>query len=875
MNELIKRLYNENYLDGCNKVLDELYRKFSDIISKEFDKNIVYNESQYFKTLIMRYLVVNFQESFSDKPKSNKKDKYLKEFINNFEIDQHIVLKENIQRQIDIYRKYILKIMSLFKKDIGFFNKDNLKINNIIMHLGDSHNDGQSVALIHFESGLKLLFKPKKLIHDKIYFECLININSCLDVTYEYPEIILRDDYSWQSFIEHRECESKYELEKYYYSLGVQSFLLYLLNANDMHFENLIANRSNPVFIDLETLFQTPANINSEFYPYDNTDSSILNTLLFDFSDKESIMTLIGGTTNRKNLPIYNISMINEDNDSISLVESTEKYVANPPNIPLDMMGNSVEIYEKTKPFLKGFSDSYKSVLNNPRMITEVLNKYNDFEIRIVLRPTTVYINYIEYFKQMEDEDDQEILKILTESIEYYKDYEKIAVHEFNTLKNFDVPYFKVDLNSKSIKSVDNKLEIKNFFKFTPKKNFELKLSKLSVLDLERQIMILKLAIAAYREKIDNTEVFHPLRKEIPSNIHQEMKGINEYINTKYPIYNIQLNLEGNTDLIPISYDLYFGLSGISLLFLQYSKKYNDVTYSEKALNLHDTIYHMWLVDDSDNYSAFHGKFSYFKYVLILNKHFKFNINFQEELELMIRKYIDYLDKNINYSIDYLGGLSGIISLLIDFQSSYKELYYIEESIIILMKKLLSHYKFNEDGNIRWKSDIEDNGMKIGLAHGTSGILLTLVKYNDIFSDKYINEVIYKTIQFENNQIYNSDIGWIWCNGLTGLTLVRNILSLYSNEIKDLKVNCFNKKLENEYKLCDGKESICHGTNGNILVLKTLGLNIDYNSILNYEWSSGYNYPNENLSFFLGKVGQLFNLISSNTDKQLIVDILT
>ncbi|MBO1996702.1 hypothetical protein J4714_12255 [Staphylococcus epidermidis] len=39
----------------------------------------------------------------------------------------------------------------------------------------------------------------------------------------------------------------------------------------------------------------------------------------------------------------------------------------------------------------------------------------------MVLRPTTVYANFVEYFKQVRGEDDAQILNILENSINIYK----------------------------------------------------------------------------------------------------------------------------------------------------------------------------------------------------------------------------------------------------------------------------------------------------------------------------------------------------------------------------------------------------------------------------------------------------------------------
>ncbi|MCO4346589.1 type 2 lanthipeptide synthetase LanM [Staphylococcus agnetis] len=877
MNNLIECLYTKYKLQ-CITLAERLSSEYKDVLSEEFYENLINNEKAYFKSLVMRYLVVDFQESVTIANKNIEGNKNLKKYTQNFNINDHIEFKVNIEGKIRKYRNNILNIISLFYEDkylISIDNSSSMRISDIMLNLGDSHNDGKSVALIHFENGNKILFKPKNLVQDKLYFECLRKLNDKLNVNYDYPKIIVRDGYSWQSFVKHTKCKNEQDIDKYYYSLGIQTFLLYVLNGNDMHFENLIAYAGNPVFIDLETLLQTPASmiLDGKVYDNSNVNNNVLNTLLFDFSDQESVMSFLGGTTNRKNLPIYDISMVNEDNDNIQLVESTKKITSTPPNIPIDILGNSVEIYEKSDCFLQGFVDSYNLTLTNPNIILKIVNHYNDFDIRIVLRPTTVYSNYVEYFKQMDQENEMEILKILEESIYFYKQHSEVAYYEFKTLKNFDIPYFKVSTNSVDLRSIDEQLVIPKFFQHSPRESLKIKLSQLSKRDMRRQIEILKLAISAYKEKFNNEPIDFPRKRATASNIHEEINKIQRYIDVEQPIYNIQLNMDGETDLTPISYDIYFGLAGISLLFLQYSEKYNNNMYREKSISLHNIIYNMWLIDSSSNFSAFHGRFSYFKYVLILNKYFNFNINFKEDLEKTLKMYVEYMRQNEKYPIDYLGGLSGVISLIIELYTFDKRLSFVEEYSNILMRLLLKHIDFQEE-SIYCKSDIKDENMTIGLAHGISGILLTLAKYNKIFESNHTIRYIRKIIEYEND-IIDDNIPYIWCNGLTGLILVRNIMSGISNISKELNIDNLNFKLQKNYKLNIGAQSVCHGTSGNILVLKTLGFNIKNENIFQYEWCSGYNFPNESLSFFLGKVGQLFNSLSSDRDKEIITDILT
>lgn len=78
---------------------------------------------------------------------------------------------------------------------------------------------------------------------------------------------IYEDDYSFEEFIPYEQCHNKVQLAHYYERFGQVMAILYLLNASDMHLENLIANGEYPVAIDLETLFQQPIMHALDEYP--------------------------------------------------------------------------------------------------------------------------------------------------------------------------------------------------------------------------------------------------------------------------------------------------------------------------------------------------------------------------------------------------------------------------------------------------------------------------------------------------------------------------------------------------------------------------------------------------------------------------------
>lgn len=127
---------------------------------------------------------------------------------------------------------------------------------------GDSHQNGRTVAIFVFDSGFKLVYKPRSMAVDVHFQELLEWVNERGDhPPFKTINVIDRDSYGWSEFVEAKPCSAQGELERFYERQGGHLALLYVLNATDFHAENLIAAGEHPVLIDLESLFHAKAKL--------------------------------------------------------------------------------------------------------------------------------------------------------------------------------------------------------------------------------------------------------------------------------------------------------------------------------------------------------------------------------------------------------------------------------------------------------------------------------------------------------------------------------------------------------------------------------------------------------------------------------------
>lgn len=130
------------------------------------------------------------------------------------------------------------------------------------LRLSDPHNRGRSVVSVTFESGLKLIYKPKDLEVDIAFQELLEWVNRQIPENTERLlalrtlKVLNRSTHGWMEFVEHESLPDAAAADRYYRRIGMILCLITVLAGTDFHFENIIASGEQPMLVDLETLLQ-------------------------------------------------------------------------------------------------------------------------------------------------------------------------------------------------------------------------------------------------------------------------------------------------------------------------------------------------------------------------------------------------------------------------------------------------------------------------------------------------------------------------------------------------------------------------------------------------------------------------------------------
>ena len=121
----------------------------------------------------------------------------------------------------------------------------------------DRHNRGRAVIIVTFNTGLKLVYKPKALESEEAFFKLCDWFNRQKDHT--LPNLktlrtLQRPGYGWVEFAENTPCQTQVEANRFFVRAGLLLGLFYLLRGSDFHCENIIACGEYPLPVDLETL---------------------------------------------------------------------------------------------------------------------------------------------------------------------------------------------------------------------------------------------------------------------------------------------------------------------------------------------------------------------------------------------------------------------------------------------------------------------------------------------------------------------------------------------------------------------------------------------------------------------------------------------
>ena len=267
---------------------------------------------------------------------------------------------------------------------------------------GDTHRGGRSVMIAEFESGMQVVYKPKSLAID-VHFQSLLSRLNALgcDPPLRTFATLDRDEYGWAEYVERQECTDRDQIGRFYRRQGIYLALLYVLNAGDFHFENVIASGEYPILIDLETMLQPRfdrfedgmADVVAERTMAESVlQIGLLPMRLWSVGDYDGIdisgLGGAGGQLSPDRIP----EPADAGTDAMRYVR-TRAEIAGDANRPI-LDGVEVNAVEYVEEIVSGFDHLYLLIANHKSELMQpggLIEAFADDTIRVLLRPTRTY----------------------------------------------------------------------------------------------------------------------------------------------------------------------------------------------------------------------------------------------------------------------------------------------------------------------------------------------------------------------------------------------------------------------------------------------------------------------------------------------------
>ena len=186
-----------------------------------------------------------------------------------------------------------------------------------------------------------------------------------------------RQTYGWEENIENKSCNTKEEIERYYFRLGIHLFLGYALGATDLHGENIVAYGEHPVIIDMETY---PGYItkNSGSSTEEKAEIKIREKIMTSVLNTGILPVLTWGTGNNRVLMSavnmhgkirtpFKMPVVKDDKTSNIHIEY-EQVEFEIKECIVRLNGEVVNSEEYTGEIIRGFRMAYTEILQNQKL---------------------------------------------------------------------------------------------------------------------------------------------------------------------------------------------------------------------------------------------------------------------------------------------------------------------------------------------------------------------------------------------------------------------------------------------------------------------------------------------------------------------------
>jgi type 2 lantibiotic biosynthesis protein LanM len=728
---------------------------------------------------------------------------------------------------------------------------------------GDTHRRGRSVMIAEFESGMRVVYKPKSMAID-IHFQDLLdwlNEAGC-QPPLRTLKTIDRVEYGWAEFVERAECRNESELRRFYRRQGIYLALLHVLASTDFHFENVIAAGEHPMLIDLETMIQPL------FERYDESDGEslaqkhmaesvlsigLLPMRIWSFGEEYNGIDIsgLGGAAGQLSPDrIPNIADLGTDQMRYVRERVEIEGDANRPVLD-GVEANAVDYIDD---IVLGFEQMYRLVMQHRRELLRpggLLDAFAQDAIRVLMRPTRTYgqLLYESFHPDMlRDQVDRDLfLERLWLVVPERNHMKEILAAEREDLLAGDIPVFTSKPDSLNLFDAMDR-PISGVLTVRGLDNVRQQIENMSEEDLQRQAWYIRASIATVAPE---RTVFEPVGRvtEVPtvlrsSRLLDAARDAADYLcaiahegDDDVAWVGLQGEAERYWAISTLGLDLYGGAPGIALFLAYAGEILQENRYRDLARKAYSTI-QMQSEMAADEWSALGG---YEGWGGVLQYFTRLGMIWQDEevflqAERVANRIWGYVEENRIY--DVVRGTAGALQALLGLYSMRPS------STVLRVANLCGDHIVDaaesQSIGVGWPTTRYGDTALTGYAHGASGVAAALMGLYRVSGEPKYRQVAMEALHFERN-MFNPVIGsWpdnrretsydsprafegeehfaAWCRGSVGIGLARTqmIQSVDSSDSDDMYADLESAVITTLNHGFGHSHCLCHGDLGSL-----------------------------------------------------------
>lgn len=707
-------------------------------------------------------------------------------------LSDYPVIIERANLYCEQFEKNLTELVHRLTKDYSrIINVFNGSQNDILVAIdlggGDSHQGGKTVTILTFESGLKIVYKPRPVAIYREFSRLVQWLEnrrplSQSEMSLKVPKAVVQEGYGWIEFIARQPCQTEHQVADFYVRQGMHLALLTLLGANDFHNENIIAHGEYPVLVDLETLL-TP-----KMPPFAGVSATAQNmyeaSVLFNGMLPFHVPLHRGGVIERGGLTGLGgeptgTSLAWKDKGSLSMaLQEVETYSLEAKNLPY-YSGRVQPASQFVESLLQGFRVAYQALLQNRDAI---LNEPVAFEglkhtiIRVVMHNTERYESILagaNHPQILAGEDLREQYLMQLAQADYPRGLKQACLNaEVEDLRNGDVPLFYTRVNSRDLYHNGQEL-LAGALPASAWEKFERRLLDLSAVDLDQQLWLIESTFQLHRAREIKAT---PLSCEMPSPKPADIAGGGRVSSEACPAMESEVEgaistllteadtlkhasskdellwygvrtFDSFSEVAPLDFDLYTGQAGIvtCLAYLGWARE--DPVLTEQARK---GASHLLASLDiyKSNGSIGIGAFTGLSGIVYCFVHL--SVLWREPVWVdACDELIDNLmagAKSDRPDFDMVDGAAGCILALLPLYRLSKNPR-VEAVLIELARKLAKNAVPQNEG-LAWSTPSAGRPL-LGMSHGTAGVAMALARLSAVLGTEEYLPTIKQALAYE------------------------------------------------------------------------------------------------------------------------------